>query len=430
MEHSIRAPHRRRASSAVLVDDGDQVDAGAVLVVVAPPRAATRERGRSLRPRRSGRVGHDRPARGAQRDQRRRSATGSATATAQVQRRRRRGARAHRQRRRRVLRGRGPEGDVRARPRGPAAGLRPGLRPDAHGRQADDRRGERRRATPAGFLLSQMCDLCVAAEHARFAITEVKVGRGAPWAAPLPWLVPPRIAMELLVTGEPMTAARAYDVGLVNRVVPDGRAARRGPGARRGHRVERAAVGRRGEAHRLPRAWPRPTRRPTRSGSRSTGARTPRRARAPSPRSARRGGRAGERSRPRRRSLRTSTTRPPRCSSALDGARRRARGRRRRRRRAGPSPTRSATSRTSTRPRPPSVAGPERFAPLPRRGRPLGAALCDDVAARHRGVRADRAALAGGSSARASMVAAMLARRARRARVAVVRAGLLGRRRR
>jgi enoyl-CoA hydratase/carnithine racemase len=75
-------------------------------------------------------------------------------------------------------------------------------------------------AYAGGFLLAQMCDLCVAAEHARFAITEVRVGRGAPWAAPLPWLVPPRIAMELLVTGEPLSAARAYEVGLVNRVVP------------------------------------------------------------------------------------------------------------------------------------------------------------------------------------------------------------------
>jgi enoyl-CoA hydratase/carnithine racemase len=75
-------------------------------------------------------------------------------------------------------------------------------------------------AYAGGFLLAQMCDLCVAAEHARFAITEVKVGRGAPWAAPLPWLVPPRVAMELLVTGEPLTAARAYEVGMINRVVP------------------------------------------------------------------------------------------------------------------------------------------------------------------------------------------------------------------
>jgi enoyl-CoA hydratase/carnithine racemase len=75
-------------------------------------------------------------------------------------------------------------------------------------------------AYAGGFLLAQMCDLCVAADHARFAITEVKVGRGAPWAAPLPWLVPPRVAMELLVTGDPLSAARAFDVGLVNRVVP------------------------------------------------------------------------------------------------------------------------------------------------------------------------------------------------------------------
>jgi enoyl-CoA hydratase/carnithine racemase len=73
-----------------------------------------------------------------------------------------------------------------------------------------------------GFLLAQMCDLCVAGESARFAITEARWGRGAPWAAPLPWLVPPRVAMELLLTGEAIDARRAYEVGLVNRVVPDG----------------------------------------------------------------------------------------------------------------------------------------------------------------------------------------------------------------
>ena len=72
-----------------------------------------------------------------------------------------------------------------------------------------------------GFLLAQMCDLCVAGTSARLAITEARWGRGAPWAAPLPWLVPPRVAMELLLTGEPIDAQRAYEVGLVNRVVPD-----------------------------------------------------------------------------------------------------------------------------------------------------------------------------------------------------------------
>jgi len=72
-----------------------------------------------------------------------------------------------------------------------------------------------------GFLLAQMCDLCVAGTSAQFAITEARWGRGAPWAAPLPWLVPPRVAMELLLTGEPIDAHRAYEVGLVIRVVPD-----------------------------------------------------------------------------------------------------------------------------------------------------------------------------------------------------------------
>jgi enoyl-CoA hydratase/carnithine racemase len=75
-------------------------------------------------------------------------------------------------------------------------------------------------AYAGGFLLAQGCDLCVAADTARFAITEVKVGRGAPWAAPLPWLIPPRIAMQLLLTGDPIDAARAYEIGLVNEIVP------------------------------------------------------------------------------------------------------------------------------------------------------------------------------------------------------------------
>jgi enoyl-CoA hydratase/carnithine racemase len=71
-----------------------------------------------------------------------------------------------------------------------------------------------------GFLLAQMCDLCIAADHAQFGITEARWGRGAPWAAPLPWMIPPRVALELLLTAEPLSAARACEIGLVNRVVP------------------------------------------------------------------------------------------------------------------------------------------------------------------------------------------------------------------
>jgi enoyl-CoA hydratase/carnithine racemase len=76
-------------------------------------------------------------------------------------------------------------------------------------------------AFAGGFLLAQMCDLVVAAESARFGVTEVKVGRGAPWAVPLPWLVGARAAMEILLTGDPIDAARAERLGFVNRVVPD-----------------------------------------------------------------------------------------------------------------------------------------------------------------------------------------------------------------
>jgi enoyl-CoA hydratase/carnithine racemase len=71
-----------------------------------------------------------------------------------------------------------------------------------------------------GFLLAQQCDLVVAAEAARFAVSEVKVGRGSPWAAPLSWLVPPRVAMQILLTGDPISAADAQRHGLVNDVVP------------------------------------------------------------------------------------------------------------------------------------------------------------------------------------------------------------------
>jgi enoyl-CoA hydratase/carnithine racemase len=76
-------------------------------------------------------------------------------------------------------------------------------------------------ALAGGFLLAQMCDLVVAADSARVGVTEVKVGRGAPWAVPLPLLVGARAAMEILLTGDPIDAARAERLGFVNRVVPN-----------------------------------------------------------------------------------------------------------------------------------------------------------------------------------------------------------------
>jgi enoyl-CoA hydratase/carnithine racemase len=75
-------------------------------------------------------------------------------------------------------------------------------------------------AFAGGFLLVQMCDLVIAADHAQFGITEARVGRGSPWAAPLPWLIGPRAAMEIMLTAKPFSAQRAYELGLVNRIVP------------------------------------------------------------------------------------------------------------------------------------------------------------------------------------------------------------------
>lgn len=73
-------------------------------------------------------------------------------------------------------------------------------------------------AFAGGFLLAQTCDLCVASTTAQFAITEVKVGRGSPWAAALPLMIPRRIVMELVLTGAPLSAARAHQIGFVNKL--------------------------------------------------------------------------------------------------------------------------------------------------------------------------------------------------------------------
>lgn len=75
-------------------------------------------------------------------------------------------------------------------------------------------------ALAGGFRLAQFGDLCIASENAVFGISEAKWSRGAPWAAPLVNMVPRRLMAELLLTAQPISARRAYDVGLVNEVVP------------------------------------------------------------------------------------------------------------------------------------------------------------------------------------------------------------------
>jgi enoyl-CoA hydratase/carnithine racemase len=76
-------------------------------------------------------------------------------------------------------------------------------------------------ATAAGCQLVAACDLAVAADAATFATPGVKIGLFCTTPmVPLVRTIAPRAALEMLLTGRPITAARALELGLVNRVVP------------------------------------------------------------------------------------------------------------------------------------------------------------------------------------------------------------------
>jgi enoyl-CoA hydratase len=74
-----------------------------------------------------------------------------------------------------------------------------------------------------GLVMAMMCDLLVAAESAKFSYPEGKVGITGGMIAGLAARIPHKVAMEMMLVGEPIGAERAYQVGLANRVVPDGR---------------------------------------------------------------------------------------------------------------------------------------------------------------------------------------------------------------
>lgn len=77
-------------------------------------------------------------------------------------------------------------------------------------------------ATAAGCQLVASCDLVVAANNAWFATPGVKIGLFCTTPmVPLVRNVPPKIAMEMLLTGNPLSAQRAYELGFINRVVSE-----------------------------------------------------------------------------------------------------------------------------------------------------------------------------------------------------------------
>jgi enoyl-CoA hydratase len=81
-------------------------------------------------------------------------------------------------------------------------------------------------ALGGGLEMVLACDLVVAAQGARFGLPEVTRGLAARGggAFRLPRRIPPALAMEVVLTGQPLTADRAAEHGLVNRLVPDGTA--------------------------------------------------------------------------------------------------------------------------------------------------------------------------------------------------------------
>ncbi len=67
-----------------------------------------------------------------------------------------------------------------------------------------------------GMLLALKCDLRIGLRGTRVGITEVKMGRGSPWAVPLLWMLPQPVLMELVLIGETLPIERLAGYGFVN----------------------------------------------------------------------------------------------------------------------------------------------------------------------------------------------------------------------
>ncbi len=79
-------------------------------------------------------------------------------------------------------------------------------------------------ALAGGWWMAQDCDLVVAAENAEFGITETLWNLPGPWAADLTSRVSIRHAIEVTVVPQRVSAQRAYEMGFVNWVAPQGQA--------------------------------------------------------------------------------------------------------------------------------------------------------------------------------------------------------------
>ena len=153
-------------------------------------------------------------------------------------------------------------------------------------------------AVAGGLEIALACDLIVAARGAKLGIPEVKRSLVAAGGAllRLPRRIPYHAAMELALTGDPIAAERAAELGLVNRLAEPGGAVEAALAARQGDRGQRPPCADRVQARSCKSSTTGPRRRcgsaKARSPTRCSSPRTPARAPPLSPRSARRSGAA------------------------------------------------------------------------------------------------------------------------------------------
>src|SRR5215211_1493487 len=71
-----------------------------------------------------------------------------------------------------------------------------------------------------GMMLTVNADIRVGLAGTSGSISEVKVGRGSPWAVPMLWMVPQPVLMEMVLSGESVAIERPHQLGFINHVEP------------------------------------------------------------------------------------------------------------------------------------------------------------------------------------------------------------------
>ena len=89
-----------------------------------------------------------------------------------------------------------------------------------------------------GLAIAVECDLVVASEEVQFGLTEtLRSFPGGPVWAKLQFFMPSKIATEMLLTGQPVSASELYRLGLINRIVPKGEHVQAAQELAEGHRA-------------------------------------------------------------------------------------------------------------------------------------------------------------------------------------------------